>query len=199
MKLSNTWQTLMVGGGGMREIEMSNSYKLEPILGNPQMLIRTLAILGLFMPTIAMADHYLKNGSYMCELAWLYDGTQQKNCFTRKGKAYECLGYKYDLARDKLIIHRKGSKDVLIKISESFGFVDNGRHVVSMVFVNTYDGSHGSILTTLNFVPGEPNLMHLKTIKYDETAYRDITSDNIKSDPYLIKTFSYFSRCERLQ
>ena len=74
------------------------------------------------------------------------------------------------------------------------GLFDDGRHVDSMVFVNQMeDGGHGSLLTTLNFVYGETDQIHMKSLKYDETAYRDLTSAQIKADPYLIKTFSYFS------
>ncbi len=184
----------------MRKIEISDFYRVESIVGKQQMLVRIVAIIGLFIPSIVMADHYLKNGSYMCELAWDYDGNQAKHCFSRRGQEYDCIGYQIDLSDDALTVHRKNDYDILVKISESSGLFDDGRHVDSMVFVNQLeDGSHGSILKTLNFVYGEPNLIHLKTIKYDETAYRDITSDNIMSDPYLIKTFSHFSRCERLQ
>ena len=162
-------------------------------------MIRILATLGLLLPTIASADHFLSNGRYFCELAWDYDGNQAKSCVSRRGKEYDCIGYQIDLSDDELTVYRKNGYDILVKISESLGLFDDGRHVDSMVFVNQLeDGSHGSILTTLNFVYGETDQIHMKSLRYDQTAYRDLTSATIKADPYLIKTFSSFSRCKKL-
>ena len=166
---------------------------------NLKMIVRLLAVVGLLFPAISSADHFLRNGSYFCELAWDYDGKQAENCFSRKGQAFDCIGYQIDLSGDALNFHRDVGYDKLTKISESYGLFSDGRHVTSMVFVNQLeDGSHGSLLTTLNFVYGETDQIHMKSLRYDETAYRDLTSAQIKADPYLIKTFSYFSRCKKL-
>ena len=162
-------------------------------------MIRLVAIIGLLFPAIASADHFLRNGSYFCELAWDYDGNQAKHCVSRRGQEYDCIGYQIDLSDDALTVHRKNGYDIWVKISESSALFDDGKHAVSMVFViQLEDGSHGSLLTTLNFVYGETDQIHKKSLRYDQTAYRDLTSATIKADPYLIKTFSSFSRCKKL-
>jgi len=158
--------------------------------------VLSLVFIQIALPSLS--SEYLKTGKYMCELYWDYDGSQQERCNSKKGEQYDCIGYLVELKDSGLYIKRKGGDDFYKKISESNGGVFNEIH--SMLFVDEFDdGSHGQILVSLNFVYNVPNIIHLKKYpNYAHTSWFNLTDEWIKRDPFRIKTFTRFSRCEYL-
>lgn len=172
------------------------------------MPLRLFLFFVLLIPTTTSADHYLKHGSYFCELPWDYDGNQQETCFTvseepgQWRKEYDCLGYPMQLSDVGMTIKSLNYKQHWEKIAETYSRMDDGKeHLASIVLISKNDeGENQSFLATINFVYDKPNVLHLKTIEdYTTTWAMELNSKKIKDDPYLIKTFSKFSRCNFIE
>ena len=166
-------------------------------------MIRTIAIIGLLMPTTVMADHYLKNGSYFCERFWNQDGEQQASCLTKSGMSYSCLGHPIELSEKGMVWKTKGGDHQFEKIAETDMVMDDGKeHLASIVLIRKNDeGRHEPNLATINFVHGTKNVVHLKYHENHAASWwaGDIESETLKERSVDVMTLSFFSRCEFIE